>query len=141
MPHFCTKPNFILSVIYPMTSDPHKNISKFPILVRPWRIFGAIPQNCWESNPASSWGTKNPPFFCGGKSSTVEDIVDLFRSERFAFSTALDIGTGQGSTAAALAVNFGIVLATETHWDLDMGGLLGWIQGIQGIPSPSFPRS
>lgn len=99
-----------------MTSDPHKNISKFPILVRPWRIFGAIPQNCWESNPASSWGTKNPPFFCGGKSSTVEDIVDLFRSERFAFSTALDIGTGQGSTAAALAVNFGIVLATERTW-------------------------
>lgn len=51
--------------------------------------------------------------------------MDLFRSERFASSTALDIGTGQGSTAAALAVNFGIVLATETHWDLDMGGLLG----------------
>ena len=51
--------------------------------------------------------------------------MDLFRSERFAYSTALDIGTGYGSTAAALAVNFGIVLATETQWDLDRG-LLGW---------------
>jgi len=70
-------------------------------------------------------GHEKSAIFCGGKSSTVEDIVDLFRSDRFAFSTALDIGTGQGSTAAALAVNFGIVLATETHWDLDMGRLLG----------------
>ncbi|CAK9019253.1 PBPe domain-containing protein, partial [Durusdinium trenchii] len=30
----------------------------------------------------------------------------------------MDIGAGKGSTAAALAVNFGVVLATEIYWML-----------------------
>jgi len=48
----------------------------------------------------------------------LEDIINLFRSDRYAARTAIDIGTGWGYTAAALAVNFGMVLATEVHWDL-----------------------
>ncbi|CAE7230449.1 unnamed protein product [Symbiodinium natans] len=56
----------------------------------------------------------------GGHSSPryKQDIIKLFRSQRFGRSTAMDIGAGTGYTTAALAVNFGTVLATETYWTL-----------------------
>ena len=57
--------------------------------------------------------------------------MNLFRSERYMTSTAMDIGTGHGYTAAALAVNFGIVLATEIHWDLDYAVSGGELQDRQ----------
>ena len=55
--------------------------------------------------------------------------MDLFRSERYAKGTAMDIGAGKGSTAAALAVNFGVVLATEIYWML-AGATTG--RGLRG---------
>eukprot|EP00435_Cladocopium_sp_Y103_P059902 s1225_g21.t1 len=48
-----------------------------------------------------------------------QDIIDLFRSNRYAQTTALEIGAGTGTTTAALAVNFGTVVATEVFWEVD----------------------
>ncbi|CAK9069340.1 Uncharacterized protein SCF082_LOCUS34728, partial [Durusdinium trenchii] len=47
-----------------------------------------------------------------------QEVIRLFRSERYARSTALDIGAGTGATSAALAVNFGLVVGTEVFWDI-----------------------
>ncbi|OLQ12661.1 hypothetical protein AK812_SmicGene3399 [Symbiodinium microadriaticum] len=47
-----------------------------------------------------------------------EDIIDLFTSKKYATRAALDIGAGRGSTTAALAVNFAVVVAIEKYWDL-----------------------
>ena len=47
-----------------------------------------------------------------------QDIIDLFTSKKYATRAALDIGAGRGSTTAALAVNFAVVVAIEKYWDL-----------------------
>ncbi|CAE7522099.1 unnamed protein product [Symbiodinium natans] len=47
-----------------------------------------------------------------------QDIIDLFRSKRYASRAALDIGAGRGETTAALAVNFAVVVAIDKYWDL-----------------------
>ena len=47
-----------------------------------------------------------------------QDIMRLFRSEKYAARAALDIGAGGGTTTAALAVNFAVVVAMEKFWTL-----------------------
>lgn len=64
-----------------------------------------------------------------------QDIVDLFRSNRFAQTTALEIGAGYGTTTAALAVNFGTVVATEVFWEVDKP----W--GEVDLTSTDFPAA
>lgn len=65
--------------------------------------------------------TARKPGFSGteaGLSPCFEDIVDLFRNDRYGLSSAIDLGAGVGTTTAALAVNFRQVLATDVFWDI-----------------------
>eukprot|EP00439_Symbiodinium_sp_Y106_P034696 s3659_g4.t1 len=51
-----------------------------------------------------------------------KDIMRLFRSEKYSSRAALDIGAGEGTTTAALAVNFAVVVAIEKNWDSSWSG-------------------
>ena len=94
-----------------------------------WRLhgFAAIYRICLEEFFVDvSWATsvykipQNPVRLAEVRFK--QDIIDLFRSKRYASRAALDIGAGQGHTTAALAVNFAVVVAIEKYWDLGNDG-------------------
>ena len=47
-----------------------------------------------------------------------QEVIKLFRAEKYASRAALDIGAGGGTTTAALAVNFAVVVAIDKYWDI-----------------------
>ena len=68
-----------------------------------------------------SWGRDLAPETLASGLTTVrfkQEIIDLFRSEKYSARAALEIGAGKGTTTAALAVNFDVVVAMENQWDI-----------------------
>ncbi|CAE7335750.1 unnamed protein product, partial [Symbiodinium necroappetens] len=51
-----------------------------------------------------------------------KDVMQFFRSEKYSSRAALDIGAGEGTTTAALAVNFAVVVAVEKYWNSSWSG-------------------